>query len=218
MTSTEPNCRRFRKLWQDQLDEEGRIPGAAPHLESCESCRTWVREMNCVLSDLDDLRALTSDVVSSRPAPPRLAGSGDTGVGGSTTRRRFRLWLPAAAALAASIVLALTLMPFGDRVSRLTDASGPPASSPTLGGADEDAADRDEGGSLADASGDAGAGREHSARELRESAAETGITLRGKSASQLMAVAQTHEVPGVAVYVLYQRVPRSTPMTRVGGS
>lgn len=219
MTSTETSCQQFRKLWQDELDECGYPPTVAPHLESCELCRIWVREMSALLGNLDELRTLTSGVVSSRPAAPRTARDRHGPFGSATSRRRLRLWLPAAAGLAASIILALMMVPLGDEdVSLLTNHSGAPKGSATRTGAGDDTTDRGRGGAIADASSDASVRPRDSLREQNESAARSGITLRGESDSQLMAVAQTQEVSGVAVYLLYRRIPRGAPGAVGGGS
>lgn len=210
MNGTETNCLRFRKLWQDEIDGSGHSPAVTSHMESCGSCRTWARDMGALLSDLDELRALTDSVVSAQSTAPQPAGRIEGNIAATPGRRRSRWWLPAAAALAASIVLPLLLTSGGDQPAQLADGLGSPRNGAVP---DED----DATASVAHA-GAGGAETQRPVLERNELPAGTGITLRGRSDSQLMAVAQSHEVPGVAVYLLYQRVPRSASAAKIGGS
>jgi len=172
------NCDEAKQRWHDQLDDGRQDSQLAEHLARCASCARYAAQMETVLCGLDELR------IQSELHP--AVGDWD----GRATRygRRVRWFRPLAIGRAAAMIALCIgayswLEPGGARRSVESDVvqSGVVTTnraarvpSPTAGP-------------------DAGS-----------QAASLGMTLRGKSATQFLAVAQPTTSPDILMFRLYE--------------
>jgi predicted anti-sigma-YlaC factor YlaD len=101
------DCIGARELVQRQCDGEGtptEAAGLAIHLSTCEACRLYARQMQELLSGLDELRRETAGIAVSRArtTDPRHK---------RWSLVRWAGWLSAAAAIAAVLLARTTWNP-----------------------------------------------------------------------------------------------------------
>ncbi len=175
-------CNEAQSRWHRQADGGGSDDGLARHLAECAGCRAYAAQMQRLGQALDVLRAQTES---------QLFSSGATrGDVVDEATRRPGLWVRRGWAVAAVVALAMTgywMTNFAGRTPRagvttVVDTSETGFTSQDL---------------------------ESTVRETatdRAVAPQFGLTLKGESAAQLLAVPAPIVDPNVQMYWLYPRL------------
>jgi len=171
------NCDEAKRRWHQQLDEGGRDDALSEHVIECASCARYAAQMQTIVCGLDELRIQSELGAASRSWDGGRARNG----------RRWRWFRPLAMGRAAAVI-ALCVGAYSWLVSggaqRLIESGVAQRRAATTNGATPTPAlPSDQVG--------------------WPQAMNLGMTLRGKSASRFLAVAQPTTSPDILMVRLY---------------